>query len=113
MTEDVDQTLLDLLAEERQAMLTGRFAAFPDLARRKEAAFARLEQAGLGCTALRRIGAQVSRNQRLLGAALRGLRDVGDRLGQVRDLRDGFSTYDSQGQKSTVAGPRPGFEHKA
>lgn len=113
MAEPVDQAILALLAEERRILLTGDFGAFADLALRKQALFVRLGSAALSVARLRRVGAQVSRNQRLLSAAQRGLREVMERLAQVRQMRDGFSTYDSQGQKSTVASPKAGFEHKA
>lgn len=112
MTDRLNKAILDLLAAEREAILTGMFEALPALAGRKESLFAALEQRPGTPPGLRRIGAQVSRNQRLLAAALRGLREVSDRLGVVRDLRQGFSTYDSHGQKSTVAASKPGFEHK-
>jgi hypothetical protein len=113
MADRVDKAILDLLVAEREAILTGDFGALPPLALRKESLFGRLEAGQVNVPGLRRIGAQVSRNQRLLAAALRGLREVSDRLGLVRDLRQGFSTYDSQGQKSTVAAGKPTFEHKA
>ena len=99
----LDQTLLDLLAEERQAILTGQYDQLPGLAGRKQALFGDLATAAVSVPRLRQIGAQVSRNQRLLAAALRGLREVGDRLGLVREVRDNLSTYDSAGQKTTVA----------
>lgn len=113
MPDILDQTLLDLLAEERQSILSGAFDKLPGLAGRKEALFAELAQTAVTVPKLRRIGAQVSRNQRLLAAALRGLREVSDRLGIVREVRDSFSTYDSTGQKSTVAPLRPAFERKS
>jgi hypothetical protein len=113
MADILNQTLHALLTEERQAILSGAFDKLQDLAGRKEALFCELVQAEVTAPNLRRIGVQVSRNQRLLAAALRGIRDVGDRLGTVREVRDNFSTYDSAGQKLTVAPPRPGFEHKS
>lgn len=113
MAERVDQAILDLLVAERQAILTGDFDALPTLAVRKESLFGLLEAGQVTVPGLRQIGAQVSRNQRLLAAALRGLREVSDRLGLVRDMRQGFSTYDRQGQKSVVAAGKPAFEHKA
>lgn len=113
MAERSDAALLDLLAAERTAILAGEFRALPDMALRKEVLFAALDAGAINIPVLRRIGAQVSRNQRLLAAALRGLREVSDRLGLVRDLRQGFSTYDSQGQKSVVTADKPAFEHKA
>jgi flagellar biosynthesis/type III secretory pathway chaperone len=112
MADPLNKALMELLAEERLAILAGEFQRLPTLAGRKVALFAKFEATPATVQTLRRIGAQVSRNQKLLGAALRGLREVSDRLGVVRDLRNGFSTYDSQGQKSTVAAARPGFEHK-
>ena len=113
MADILDRTLLDLLTEERQAILAGQFDQLPGLAGRKEALFADLASAAVTVPRLRQIGAQVSRNQRLLAAAMRGLREVGDRLDLVREVRDTLSTYDSGGQKTTVAPARPTFEHKA
>lgn len=113
MTDNLDQRLLDLLTEERQVILTGQFDRLPGLAGRKETLFGDLAAAEVTVPRLRQIGKQVSRNQRLLAAALRGLREVGDRLGFVRDIRDNLSTYDSSGQKTTVGSARPSFERKA
>ena len=113
MNTDLDQTLLDLLTEERQAILTGEFDKLPGLAGRKEALFGDLAAAAVTVPKLRRIGVQVSRNQRLLAAALRGFREVSDRLGIVREVRVSFSTYNSAGQKSNVGTARPAFERKS
>jgi flagellar biosynthesis/type III secretory pathway chaperone len=113
MSLDFDQTLLDLLTEEREAILKGAFDKLPGLAGRKEALFGDLAAAAVSGPTLRRIGAQVGRNQRLLAAALRGFREVSDRLGIVREVRDSFSTYDSAGQKSHVSPTRPAFERKS
>lgn len=113
MIDNLDQRLLDLLTEERQAILTGQFHRLPGLAGRKESLFVDLTAAEVTAPRLRQIGKQVGRNQRLLAAALRGIREVGDRLGLVREVRDTLSTYDSSGQKTTVASARPSFERKA
>ena len=113
MADILDQTLLDLLFEERRAILAGEFDKLSGLALRKEALFDDLAAAAVTVPRLRQIGAQVSRNQRLLAAALHGLREVGDRLGLVREVRNSLSTYDSSGLKSNVAQARPTFEHKA
>ena len=113
MADILDQTLLELLSEERHVILTGQFGQLSGLAGRKEALFQDLAAAAVTAPRLRRIGAQVSRNQRLLAAALNGLREVGDRLGLVREVRDTLSTYDSSGHKKTVTSTRPTFEHKA
>jgi flagellar biosynthesis/type III secretory pathway chaperone len=113
MADILDQTLLDLLTEERQAIMAGQFDKLSGLAGRKEALFGDLAMAAVTVPRLRQIGIQVSRNQRLLAAAMRGLREVGDRLGLVRDVRDNLSTYDKSGLKTTVVSTRPSFERKA
>ena len=113
MADNPDQALFAFLKEERTVILTGQFDKLPELAGRKVALFDDLAGAAVTAHRLRQIGAQVSRNQRLLAAALRGLREVGDRLGLVREVRNTLSTYDSSGQITTVASTRPSFEHKA
>ncbi|NCO86073.1 MAG: flagellar protein FlgN [Rhodobacterales bacterium] len=113
MAENTTSALLDLLETERAAILAGQFDSLAPLAPRKEALFAALAQAPADPATLDRLGRSLTHNQSLLEAAILGVRDAAARLDHVNTLRQGFATYDSAGQKSTVATARPAFERKA
>lgn len=113
MADNATTAILDLLEKERAMILTGDFDELAPLAPRKDALFARIGGESADADSLDRIGRSLARNQTLLAAALDGIKDAATRLGIVNDLRRGFATYDSAGQKSTVATARPAFERKA
>ena len=113
MREGPMQPVFDLLEAERSIILRGTFAELAPIAARKERLFARLADGRLTAGQLRRISAQVARNQTLLAAAMAGVQDVVDRLAILRRAADGFNTYDSLGQKSEVNTAPPAFERKA
>lgn len=108
------QDVLDHLTTERAAILRGDFPALDRLRVAKVPLFDRLAQSdGMGAFDLQQIGAGVARNQRLLSAAMDGVRQAGARLTAVTDARDTLRTYDRLGQTHDVAQSRPAFERKA
>lgn len=108
------QDVLDHLTTERAAILRGDFPALDKLRIEKVPLFDRLAQtAGMAAFDLQQIGAGVSRNQRLLSAAMAGVRQASARLTAVTDARDSLRTYDQRGQARDVAQTRPAFERKA
>lgn len=114
MDETVENLILDLLDAERAAILEGAFDRLARLAARKEALLVQCQsELRSSRVQLRRIARYVDRNQRLLGAALDGVRDATMRLKALRNVRETLVTYDSQGQMARVASGPPGFEHKA
>lgn len=92
-------------------ILEGAWARLGDLAARKAAGLAALLAAGAG--ALGPLAAELGRNQRLLGAAIEGFRDAGQRRAMLRSARVGLTTYDAQGLRGSVAAVRPTVERKA
>ncbi len=108
------QAILDHLAAERAAILQGEFSALAVLQEKKVPLFDRLAQSsGLAAPDLDQIGAGVSCNQRLLTAAMEGVRQAGARINAMSDARDTFRTYDQHGQTRDVAQNQPAFERKA
>ncbi len=102
-----------LLAEEHAAILTGNFADISRLSSVKEKLLAALTVTEVPLVDLRRISAEVSRNQTLLSAAIDGVRAVNDRMTELRRARDGFEIYGPSGHRSKVGAGRPAFERKA
>jgi len=113
MRDGPTQPILDLLAAERSIILSGTFDGLAQIAVRKEKLFARLADGQVTAGRLRRISAQVERNQTLLAAAMAGVQEAVERLAVLLRAADGFNTYDSLGQKSEVNTARPAFERKA
>ncbi|MBL4813632.1 MAG: flagellar protein FlgN [Rhodobacteraceae bacterium] len=106
-----------LLAAERQAILSGAFEELPLLAPRKTELFTQLQNIGQIARGdgqrVRRIGAGLARNQRLLAAAISGVREAARRLDLLQRSENGFLTYDRQGQKAKVGQKRPAVERRA
>ncbi len=110
---DPMREMVTLLAEEREALLSGALGKLPDLLRRKEALLARL-QAGPAPdeAALAALRDKAQTNLALLQAAGEGIAAGQKRLAQMRDSMKGWRSYDSTGERSAV-GSTPGrLEHK-
>lgn len=105
--------ILDLLDDERAAILAGAFDRLDRMAARKEALFTRLAEEAVPPSRLARIARSVGRNQRLLAASLAGLREAGARLKVLRSVRDSFSSYDARGTLAVLPQVPPAFERKA
>jgi hypothetical protein len=93
-------------------VLAGDFGRLADLRQRKEALFKALAAGVLDPANLRRIGADVARNQALLMAAMAGISDATQRLAELRTARDGFLAYGRDGQREPVSSMRPSLERK-
>jgi flagellar biosynthesis/type III secretory pathway chaperone len=114
MDEPLEDMILDLLETERSALLVGGFDSLPRIAPRKEELFRRLEaDPSPDPASLRRIAWRIDRNQRILAAAIGGIRNAAARLDILRNVQKNLTTYDRQGQMATVAQTRPAFERKA
>ncbi len=105
--------LTRLLEEERAAILSGAFLEISRVSAAKERLLEKLTEVPVPLADLRRIAAEVSRNQSLLSAAIDGVRAVADRMGALRRARDGFETYGPGGDRARVGAGRPTFERKA
>lgn len=115
MTDEEDfAPLLALLEDERRAILDGRFDRLDLIGEGKAQWLAALADADPGAVLLARVGRIAARNQRLLAAAMAGLRDGALRLSRIREGAAGFRAYGRDGSQATIAtGARPGFERKA
>lgn len=112
--EPAATALARLLEEERSAILSGRFADLEPLGLRKRDLLSALADSDEPAPTLARLGARVAQNQRLLAAAIAGLRDGARRLSAIREAAAGFRSYDRDGARADVtAAVRPGFERKA
>ena len=107
-TVELLERLFDL---ERHAIRTGVFAALTDLAARKEELADGLE--GAPAEALERLRARAQGNQRLLAAALKGVRAAQRRLDLITRASRSLSSYDALGRARTVASGGPKVERRA
>jgi flagellar biosynthesis/type III secretory pathway chaperone len=106
------QQMMDILDEERDALLAGHYEQLETLADRKEALGKRLEkQGGLDNGALERLAGHMTRNAALIDAAGRGFRQA---EAEIRDIRKGMTqaTYGSDGARHSLARPHARLEQK-
>lgn len=97
------ESLDDLLEQERQALLKGNLDAISAILSQKEATLNQFPSLkGSQTENLATLRAKVSRNQALLDSALRGIREVSDRMNALRRAQRSLETYDRGGNKSVV-----------
>ncbi len=104
------QRILALFESERRGIMAADFTALDVLRTEKEALLAQLEHGMPQLTAadLARISQAAQRNQGLIAAALRGLRDA-----HQPKPRPAFSTYSASGDRAAYPAAPPAFERKA
>ncbi len=103
-----------LLKEERMALLSGDLPALPGLIARKERLLDDLRPGGAPETAaLDRLRKAAEDNQRLLEAALKGVRAARAHLETARSGGPPLSTYDAKGHAEIHGGARPSVERRA
>ncbi len=100
MARKVHGRLEACLLRERAALLEGDFAALARLEGEKSALVAEA-----GAIEDRRIRDLANRNNVLLRAAGEGLKAAHARLGDLRDAKNGFSTYGSDGARRESSEP--------
>lgn len=100
-----------LLEEERRLILGADWTGIEALAPRKARAIEDAAAEGPGRIAP--FAGRIARNQRLLGAALDGLREALRRRAALDAARAGLVTYDARGTRAEVAPPRSRLERKA
>jgi len=104
-SQELIDTLDDLLDRERQALLGGELDQIARIAEQKEGLIDALNaNASLSPQGLTDLQAKVARNQALLDGALQGIRKVAMRLAALRKIRRSLETYDAKGQKQTIQG---------
>ncbi|WP_284165731.1 hypothetical protein [Frigidibacter sp. SD6-1] len=113
MTEIDDLTAI--LTEERALLKAGRIATLAEAGARKTELLDRLlahpPAGGAARAALARLAAEARVNERLIGAALRGVQAAVGRLKAVRDAVEGLTAYTADG-KSVRHTTRPGTVEK-
>jgi flagellar biosynthesis/type III secretory pathway chaperone len=102
----------DLLDRERRMILSGRVA---DLARLAEDKARILRDLGglRDAGRLDRVAGLCRHNHDLLEAAAQGIRDVRDRLSDIRATAGTLATYSSDGKRQTTVTAKTSFERRA
>ncbi len=104
MDKDPIQALEDLLDLERTALVQGDLTDLDRLVPEKENLIGAINDLQvLESDDLIRIQKKVVRNQALLNSAAEGIRTVADRMAELKQVRQEFSTYDASGQRSGFA----------
>lgn len=100
MNTDITRSLARLLEDERRAILDGQLDSLARIAERKARLVTDLgAEPEVDLSGLR---LKAERNQELLESALHGIREVAERLKEMRAARSGLETYDSHGQRRTM-----------
>jgi len=92
------QALARVLGDERDCLRAGAFGQLSGLADRKLALIERVTACGSQLRGLRALRTMAVENQRLIEAALQGVRAAQNRLKSVRDAETGMTAYTSEGQ---------------
>ncbi len=98
------RALEDLLDMERAALIQGQLDQLDHMLPRKEELIASVKDLQVHETEdLIRLQHKVDRNQALLKSASDGIKAVANRMAELRQVRQGLSTYDAAGQRSNYA----------
>jgi hypothetical protein len=113
MTDNVLAQLFTVLADERAALLSADYGALSDLAAAKEEYLQGLNRTPPPKDVLRTLKAQISENQGLIAAALRGVDAARRRIAALEDVRDVLTTYDPSGKVTQTPTTHKTLEKKA
>ncbi|MGI1662043.1 flagellar biosynthesis protein FlgN [Palleronia sp. KMU-117] len=105
--------LEDLLERERRLILSGRLADLGRHAEAKARIVDALSREVRDPRHLDRLRAAASRNQGLLDAAAEGIREVRDRLTDMRRSVGSLATYSSDGERHVVSTTPGQLERRA
>lgn len=114
MSDDQDtaiEELEGLLRIERQVLLQGAIAELGEMADRKQFLLQRLR--GVETDRLAPLLRLAEENQRLIGAALRGIRAAQSRLSQIRRAIGGVGSYDKEGRARSIGSSHNSLERRA
>lgn len=108
-TDQIPDTLVaaleSLLERERSALLKGALDEIGPLMAEKATLIARLSDAPPeDAESIRPLHLELRRNQQLFDHALDGIRNVANRLGVLRQIRDSMDVYDAQGRRASIGG---------
>lgn len=114
-TDEALSALEGLLDVERHAIRNGEFGGLDQLAAKKSALLDRISASGPrpDAGALDRLRIKADANQRLLAAALRGVRAAQRRLDMIRRASRSLNTYDNLGRAQTIGGGNSTVERRA
>lgn len=114
MNDDIAAALRRLIDDERAALRSGRFADLAGIALRKTAILPRLAGATRDeMQRLRDLASDLARNQRLIEAALNGVRAARARARAVRAAAQGTKSYAPDGAMRQIAAPATSVERRA
>ncbi|EIE51602.1 hypothetical protein AL036_13465 [Salipiger aestuarii] len=104
-----------LLDQERQALLDGNLEAIGPMLEQKTALISGLDDATPDeAENIRPLQLKLRRNQELFDQALAGIRNVANRLGDMRQVRRSMDVYDAKGNRASIGGDGAGsFEKRA
>ena len=110
-TEDKITRLIDLLRLEKDVIRNAEFSALPELVSRKEALMEELK--GTPARLLLGVQAMAVENQRLLDAAIKGVRSVQARLAEIRGASKSYTSYDQHGKARKISPEGGSIERRA
>lgn len=105
--------ILQLLAEEHEALLSGRLDRLGEIAAQKAPLTDDLAALRLTRDQAIALRDAAARNARLLQAALKGVKTAQDRLKAIRAVRDGLQIYEPGGTRRTVTASGTALARKA
>ncbi|MBD3801851.1 MAG: hypothetical protein IE919_01280 [Thioclava sp.] len=113
MSRETDpvHALMDILRVEREAIRAADLGALTGLADRKQNALARLDAPP--AEALHELRRMAIENERLLAAALQGVRAAQSRLKTIMVSARGYDSYDASGNKTAIRRDGSAFERRA
>ncbi|WP_298853596.1 flagellar biosynthesis protein FlgN [uncultured Ruegeria sp.] len=105
MSSEVEATLIKSLEEvldlEREALVQGDLDRLSNMVPEKEKLIGAINDLQvLDSEELIRVQQKAERNQALLNSAAEGIRAVASRMAELRRVRQEFSTYGADGQRS-------------
>ncbi len=113
MANDAAVELAIVLAAEHRVLRQGVLADLPGIAIRKEALLSRLSATGTALPQWRHLIALAHENQRLIGAALKGVHAARLRLQAMRSAAEGTCIYTAQGSSVGLDKAPSGIERRA
>lgn len=105
MTPDPVERLNALIHEEREALLSGNYAALEPLAERKEALLEGIDPAEHDQADLVTLQDASARNEALLQIALDSIRQAGAEARSMRDRSQCLETYGPGGERRSLNAP--------
>lgn len=105
--------MLEVLAREREAIRKADYDILNALAEEKADTFALLMQDRTDRATLELVQKGLAVNQKLLAAAISGVKAAQARLREMQNVRQELTVYDRAGQMAPVRTARPALEKKA